>query len=241
MIPNNYRQFITALPWRNRYAPADLLVPDLLISSDSKAGLEIYYAPVDWINQHARIAIVGVTPGFTQMELAIRVARRELESGADLNHASKAAKYAASFAGTMRSNLTAMLLDLNIRHLLGPFDDLFGDGSHLLHTTSVVRYPTFVEGRNYTGSHPPLLRTEVLMRYARELLAPELCALRNACFLPLGTAVESVLIQLEAEGLVPQGQTLTGFPHPSGANGHRRRQFSENRIELQAALSAALR
>ena len=241
MIPERYLSFLTALPERDRYQPSDLLVPDLQIESDGDARVVVYYAPVEWQNQGARLAIIGVTPGFTQMEIAIRVVRRELLAGADPGTACKRGKYAASFAGPMRQNLVGMLDDLKLPGLLGcPAEALFTTSSDLLHTTSAVRFPAFVEGQNYTGSRPRLVHSRFLMKYVRERLAPELSSLRRAAFLPLGKAVEEALRLLEDEGRIPAGRTLYGFPHPSGANGHRIRQYENSRAALSDALRHAL-
>jgi hypothetical protein len=163
--------FLTSLPERDRYQPTDLLVPDLRIESDQDEKIVVYYAPIEWQNPGATLAIVGVTPGFSQMEIAIRVVRRELLAGVDLDTACKRGKYAASFAGPMRQNLVHMLDDLQLPELLGCTSEaLFTASSDLLHTTSVVRFPAFVEGQNYTGSRPRLSRSAFLMKmFARGL------------------------------------------------------------------------
>ena len=241
VIPERYLSFLLALPERQRYQPADLLVPDLLMDSNACRKAAVYYAPLEWQNPDARLAIVGVTPGFTQMEIAIRVARRELLAGADPGTACKQAKCAASFAGPMRQNLVQMLDDLKLAVLLGcKAEALFTTSSGLLHTTSAVRFPVFIEGRNYTGSRPRLVSFTFLMKYVRETLAPELGGLRRAAFLPLGKAAEEALRRLEDEGLIPVGRTLYGFPHPSGANGHRMRQYNSSKAALSEALCRAL-
>lgn len=173
MIPERYLSFLTSLPERDRYRPTDLLVPDLQIASDRNEKVVVYYAPIEWRNPGATLAIVGVTPGFTQMEIAIRVVRRELLAGVDADTACRRGKYAASFAGPMRQNLIQMLDGLQLPVLLGCASEaLFTVSSDLLHTTSVVRFPAFVEGNNYTGSRPRLSRSAFLMKYVREGLAP---------------------------------------------------------------------
>ena len=201
----------------------------------------MYYAPFGWCNTQARLAIIGVTPGFTQMEIAFRVVRREILSCAGTDSACRRAKYAASFAGSMRKNLIQMLDGIGLPSFLGvSSESLFGEANHLLHTTSAVSFPAFVHGKNYTGSRPRLVQSAFLMKYVREQLAPELSNLERACFLPLGKAIEDALRVLEDEGLIRAGRTLYGFPHPSGANGHRKRQFGGARERLREGLRAAL-
>ena len=241
LIPERYLYFVTSLPERERYQQTELLVPDLRMESDDEGKVVVYYAPVEWRNPEARLAIVGVTPGFTQMEIAVRVARRELLAGADPDTACRRAKYAACFAGPMRQNLVSMLDGLKLSEFLGcAAEALFTTSSHLLHATSAVCFPVFVNGQNYTGSRPRLIRSGFLMKYVREKLAPELASLRRAALLPLWKAVEEALQVLEAEGLIPAGRTLYGFPHPSGANGHRTRQYEDSKRALSEALRCAL-
>lgn len=38
------------------------------------------------------------------------------------------------------------------------------------------------------------------------------------------------------EGFIASHSVLLGFPHPSGGNGHRHRQFSENKDEMKKLL-----
>jgi hypothetical protein len=241
LIPERYLHFVKSLPERERYQQIELLVPDLRMESHEDGKVVVYYAPFEWCNPKARLAIVGVTPGFTQMEIAIRVARRELIAGTDPDTACKRAKYAASFAGTMRQNLVSMLDGLNLSELLRcTAEELFTTSSDLLHATSVVRFPVFVDRHNYTGCWPPLTSAEYLMKFARERLAPELANLRRPAIIPLGKAVEKALRVLETEGLIPIGRTLYGFPHPSGANGHRARQYEDSKRALTEMLRRAL-
>jgi hypothetical protein len=47
-----------------------------------------------------------------------------------------------------------MLDEIGLQKALGMEScvSLFGDVTEFLHTTSAIRYPTFVRGRNYTGT-----------------------------------------------------------------------------------------
>ena len=51
--------------------------------------------------------------------------------------------------------------------------------------------------------------------------------------IPLGKAVEEVLEQMISDNIIKKEQCLLGFPHPSGANGHRKKQFAENKEKLE--------
>ena len=50
--------------------------------------------------------------------------------------------------------------------------------------------------------------------------------------IPLGKAVEEVLIKLKEYGIVKEEQVLMGFPHPSGANVNRLVQLEQNKEEM---------
>ena len=101
-------------------------------------------------------------------------------------------------------------------------------------------YPVFVGTRNYTGTSPRPSQSPFLMTFAREVLASELESIPNAVIVPLGKSVEEVLQLLAAENRIRAGRWLSGFPHPSGANGHRVRLFAENRDSLAGQLHSIL-
>jgi len=236
----SYQGFLTSLPVREKYEHSDLLVSDLLIAEEGR--LRIFYAPFDWANPNARVIILGITPGWTQMEIACREARAVLSSGGSAEDVCRLAKEHASFAGSMRVNLVRMLDALDLPRLFGiqSSSDLFGVARPLLHTASAIRYPVLVGTRNYTGTNPRPAKSPFLMRFAREVLAPELESVPKAAIVPLGKSVEEILVALAAEKRIRPGRWLSGFPHPSGANGHRVRLFNENRASLSGQLRTIL-
>ena len=73
--------FIRSLPERSEYTREDLLVPEVRLAEEATEELVVYDAPFGGINVGARLAIIGVTPGFTQMEIAYREARQHLMAG----------------------------------------------------------------------------------------------------------------------------------------------------------------
>ena len=50
--------------------------------------------------------------------------------------------------------------------------------------------------------------------------------------IPLGRAVEEVLLKLKEKGIIKEEQILMGFPHPSGANVNRVTQFENNKESM---------
>ena len=196
--------------------PAELLLA-------SEGNLQTFYAPFDHVNSEARIVICGITPGLQQASRALDEARRQLRQGASLEQAKQAAKETASFAGDMRGNLINMLDHVGVHTLLG-IDScarLFNTHRHLVHYTSALRYPVFVDGQNYSGS-PAMLSRASLRHQVETHLAEEIKTLGPQClYVPLGPKVTEAFQYLRAKGLLKAEQILDGLPHPSGQNGER--------------------
>ena len=107
---------------------------------------------------------------------------------------------------------------------------LFDSHHHLAAHVSAIDYPVFVNGRNYGGTSPALTRHPVLRSLVRASLGPRLDMTPGALVIPLGKAAQGALAFLAAEGLVDPARCLLGFPHPSGANGWRVRQYAAGGI-----------
>jgi hypothetical protein len=180
------------------------------------------YAPFDHVNDSARLVIVGLTPGAQQAANALRAAQNALLSGDDNAKASERAKIFASFSGPMRSNLVAMLDDVGIARWLGlsTTAKLWGDEAQLVHFTSALRYPVFVDGTNWSGT-PDLLRTAMMRSWLEAYTGAELAQFKDAAFVPLGPKVAGALYHLAQAGNIRRDQILDGMPHPSGANAER--------------------
>ena len=200
---------------------ADVRDCRLLIAREGP--VEVRYAPFDYVTPTARLVILGITPGATQADAAIREAGAALRTGASDLQALARAKAHASFAGAMRTNLVAMLDHVRVNDALGIAScaTLWERDVHLVQFASALRYPVFVNGKNYTGSSPkmtasPLLREQLLTHTSREL-----AALPDALVLPLGPAVVDACRFLVREGMLDPARVIEGLPHPSGANGER--------------------
>ena len=212
-----------------------LLAQQFRLYKDSE--LEIYYVPFDYVNTEAKVVLVGITPGFTQMEIAYREARAGLLNGRPIEEIFKRTDGQASFAGEMRKNLINMLDGIGLAEALHieSSEALFSSHAYLAHSTSVVRYATFKKGRDgklldYTGYAPRLLAHPVLRGcYAQGLLLDELRSIGRTLIVPLGTCVSDVMQELVEKKLLAREQCLLGFPHPSGANGHRKAQYNSRR------------
>lgn len=197
-----------------------------------------FYAPFDYLNQDARVALVGVTPGPTQMLESYEVVRDALQAGRSQEDALQTVKARASFKG-MRRDLARWLDELGLAPVLGlrSCSELFGESRRaLLHTTSAVRYPVFVRRgdgslRNYSGTSPQFMAHPWLRGMVETTLANELSALASAIVVPLGAA-NSAVAHLCRLGAVDPARCLLGLPHPSPASPFRERHFQAARTQL---------
>lgn len=190
---------------------------------------DVHYAPFDGINTAARVTLVGITPGWTQMQQAFETARAALARGDDDEEVLHLVKRDASFKG-MRDTLVRYLDGIGVAEALGigTTSELFGARRDLLHTTSILRYPVFVDGKNYSGSGTPITDVAVLRDMVDNLFAPEIAAVPNSLVVPLGKKVDDAVATLVRAGSIDPARVVTGFPHPSGANAHGPSQYRAN-------------
>jgi hypothetical protein len=188
-------------------------------------------------NLQAEVIFVGLTPGRFQLELASRVAREQMTLSTEQRDL--VMRRDVAFAGSMRRNLVAMLDALGLQRHLGlqSTADLFAEQSSRAFTTSALLYPVFRTGwKNYSGDGA-ILKEPLFLEMLKTLLGPLLAAMPQALIIPFGRrACESVLYVAECE-LINAVRVLRGFPHPSGANGHRRPIFEKNAKSMQAHLT----
>jgi hypothetical protein len=237
---DRFRQAILNLPMKgkdDKYERMDLLQPHFQLFSE--ADLDVYYAPFHHLNAGARVVLMGLTPGWTQMEAAFRAARQGLAQGLEGQSLFERIQKTGSFSGPLRKNLVAMLDEISLNAQLGIASclDLFNASSHLAHFTSAVEVPIFRRGENYRGYGPPLLGVSALKRWIVENLAMELASIPEAVIIPLGRVADEVIQFLHERNLISLDRCLAGFPHPSGANGHRKEDFQRGRGRWSEQLS----
>ena len=198
----------------------------LLLWSDPVKQLECYYAPFEYLNEGARIVLVGITPGRTQMNLGVEAARTALLADQPVDAALREMKRKASFGGDMRRPLVRMLDLFGYAGQLGipTTEHLWGSANHLVHFCSLLKYPVFLGGKDYNGK-PNMLRHPQLNQLLRQQFVSDIAQLPvDAILVPLGEAVLEVIVKLKDEGLVPQGLLRwegreVALPHPAGGNG----------------------
>lgn len=210
--------------------PADLaptarkptaLPDDLLISREG--SLSIYYAPFEFRNPTAKVVLLGITPGLTQADNALRIARSELEAGSPEDVILRKARQGAGFSGTMRAPLIAMLDSVGLNAYLGieSCASLFDEHRDWLQSMSAIVFPTFVDGKNYGGNKPTMTGHPALRGLMASHLAPMLETLQDAVLVPLGPKPEAAVGWVAAHEGVRPPLVLRGMPHPSGSNAER--------------------
>ena len=195
---------------------------------EKEKNIEIYYAPFDYINSKAKIVIVGITPGLQQMLQSYEV----INQGKSL----KEVKDLSSFKGSMRTGLIKYLDELKINDILKikSCESLFNKNSKYLHTTSLVKYPVFDKGKNYSGAN--ILKKKILLDFIEKNFLEELKTLKKSIIIPLGNTVSSTIEYLNNKYNLKLACFLKGFPHPSGANARKNIQFKENKRNMKILL-----
>ncbi len=141
----------------------------------------------------------------------------------------------------MRTNLVNMLDGIGVAKVLriGTSTQLFDTHHHLAAHVSAIDYPVFVDGKNYTGHIPPLVRHPVLRSLVVACLGARVAMVPHALVVPLGEAAQSATELLIERDLLDRRRCLLGFPHPSGANGWRVRQYKERQQRLTEDVARA--
>lgn len=232
---NLFKERIQTLP---SISEESLLSEQFLLEKDEKKQLEIYYAPFEFVNERAKVVIVGITPGLHQMKQSYSTvlnAKNQIDNEEDIL---SRVKNNSSFEGVMRKNLVQMLDELGLHDYLSLSStiELFNEASNLVHTTSVITYPVFHKGNNYSGSTPNMLKTEILKKYITNQFATEFEQMDKPLIIPLGAKVSNVFDYLVEQQILDPNLILGGFPHPSGANGGRKKQFEANKEQMKEKL-----
>lgn len=218
-----------------KYNPCDFSVDassksEFLIQESPDKKLRTYYAPLDFINKDAKLIVVGITPGRTQMNNALKAACYSFHAGKSTEYVLQEAKKYAAFSGDMQSVLIQMMDKYGINQQVGitTCKELWEEKNNLVHFTSALRNPVFCckgdkEG-NYTGSSPKLDSHKGFKNTLNQLRS-EILSIENAFVLPLGVKVAKVIQQLVDNNSLSLNRILNAegrvaeFPHPSGPNG----------------------
>jgi hypothetical protein len=197
------------------------LPENLLFSRDG--DLNIYYAPFEYISPQAKVMLLGITPGLTQADVALRTARAAIEAGETDEVILRQARQAAGFSGSMRAPLIEMLDTVGLNDFLGIAScaSLFAEHKDWLQSSSAVALPTFLNGKNYDGSKPKMTAHPLLREMISTHLVPLLRRMEDAVIIPLGPKPLQALDWASSTHGVRPRRVLRGLPHPSGSNAER--------------------
>ena len=174
------------------------------------------------------LILLGLTPGRQQHE-ALKTSKKIR---------------IAAFKGYMRIQIHQWFLSLGmVEYLkLKDKDDLFSERfKETVHMTSLLRKPVYIgeDRKNYTGRSPYPWKHEKL----RILMDETLCDLNRikkpVLLIPMGQIVSTAIREFS-----PLDKThfiLHGFPHPSGSNGHRHKEFKKNEENLKKIIEDWIR
>lgn len=199
----------------------------------------VVYGPFTSVaNRNAEIVFVGLTPGYQQLQLATKIAREHPRMNAEQR--SLLMRQHVAFAGSMRRDLIRMFDELGLPKHLGVAStaELFEAQLERMFATSALRYPVFVRNWKNYGGASGITREPLFIEMLERLLGPLLSSVPKALIVPFGATACEGLIHLAEQQLVGADRVLRGFPHPSCANGHRKRIFLENKPELIRQLNS---
>ena len=222
MITSLGHDFFKHLTSRKDNAPT---IEALLLWRDSKKGLSCFYAPFDHVNYDAKIVIVGITPGRTQMNRALNTLQDGIVNNNTIDQTLKNVKQQASLSGSMRPRIIEILNKLGYAKALNIdcTSSLWSESNHLVHFCSLLKYPVFIHNKDYCGQ-PALFNSTELTQLVYQEFVHDLSTISpEATLVPLGEMVANVITKLRNKGLIKQHvktfqNKVIAPPHPSGAN-----------------------
>ncbi|WP_322048163.1 hypothetical protein [Paraburkholderia sp. J67] len=209
-------------------------------SLGQSGGYELRYTPFEYVNRDAKLVIVGITPGNTQLELSYGKAQELLRQGLPFDQTLREIKKFGAFGGSsMRPNLLKMLRHFEFERLLGISDVelLWGEHADRLQSTSVVPHAAFKRGKMFAGSFDEVLASSLLSECFRDCFVPSVKEMSSdTLFVGLGPCPQAALDWCIRNGNLHPKQVLGAFCHPSGAGGSTTRYYLREvvREELDA-------
>lgn len=104
-----YKSHINNLPHVEK---STIMTDTFLLEKEESKQLSIYYAPFEYINNNARVVLVGISPGFAQMEKSFETVHQLSESNLQEEEVLQQVKNSSNFYGQTRTNLIQMLDEL---------------------------------------------------------------------------------------------------------------------------------
>ena len=189
----------------------------------SQGNYTLQYIPFEHVNKNAKLVIVGITPGNTQISLAYKTGQKLLKANYPENEILIEIKKSGAFGGaSMKPNLLKMLNHFSFNKLLGidNIETLWGQNAYLLHSTSVVPHAAFKSGKMFAGSFDMVMKSPLLKECFLDCFIPSAKEMRSdALFVGLGPCPKDALEWCVSQGHLSRKQVLGSFCHPSGAGG----------------------
>lgn len=202
---------------------------EFLIDREKKNSLQ--YIPFEYVNPKAKLALVGISPGPNQLELAYETAQAMIKAGKTRQQTLVEIKKHGAFGGDrMRPNLVKMLNYFGFDRILGVSDinSLWGSQAHLLHSTSVVPHAAFTRKKikgvekdtPFAGDFEEVWGCNIFRECFLDCFVPSLAELNpNTLFVGLGKCPEQALDWCVEHGHIRADQVLGAISHPSTAGG----------------------
>ncbi len=220
ILLDDYRDIIL----RSGRAACD--APEVVMGTDGKYSLR--YIPFEHVAREAKLVIVGITPGTTQIKDAYDAFRFRSVAGRSDEEALAAAKAKGAFAGAMRTRLIQMLEHFDIPGRLGvaAAADLWGSSAALLHSTSVIPHAAFEGSKMFNGEFDAVMSSPLLKgSFEKDFIASLPLLPNDAHFIALGTTPNAALSYCADRGIIRRDRILGMFPHPAGSSGSQVRYF----------------
>jgi len=187
------------------------------------------YIPFEYVNRDARLVIVGITPGNTQLSLAYGKAQELLLANRPENEILVEIKKTGAFGGSsMKPNLLKILRHFHFNQLLGIEDvaSLWDSNADLLHSTSVVPHAAFKGGKMFAGSFDEVIKSTLLKDCFLNCFVESIKEIKpKALFVGLGPCPLVALEWCVQEGVLQSQQVLGAFCHPSSSGGSTTRYY----------------
>ena len=197
--------------------------PEFKLGAERK--YELFYVPFENINHDARLVLVGITPGPTQIEMAYDRVQKLLRLGMVHEQILADVKKIAAFGGPrMRPNLVKMLNHFGFGAFLGISDinSLWEENAYLLHATSVIPHAAFSNKKPFCGSFAEIMRSSLLKECFLDSFVESLSQINDeALYVALGPTPRAALEWCVENGHLNRGQVMGEFAHPSAAGGSR--------------------
>lgn len=195
---------------------------EFLLGNDGRYQLQ--YIPFEYVNRDARLVLVGITPGNTQLALAYGKAQELLRSGWSEAQILPEVKSAGAFGGpAMKPNLLKMLQHFQFDKILG-IDDvstLWAGNAGLLHSTSTVPHAAFNKaGKMFAGSFDEVMASPLLKKCFLDCFVPSAEEMNiDVLFVGLGPCPQAALEWCVQKGVLTRQQVLGSFCHPARSGG----------------------